>query len=280
MFPRRPPSVLLGLRTGLLLAAACALAGAVGLAQRRALVIAGAPREQTCPMHPEVRVAEPGPCPICGMALVLRARAATGGATFPLPAGRQVPAAAIGHATVMTLDQEITAPAWLDRAGPGPVLVALLYADEVAGLRPGEKGLFQIAPRAGQAPASPLSVTLLAGPAPSWDQATRQVRWQGQDLAGLPAGAVGQLVLPARERPVTVVPYPAVVAGPHGAHALIVGPDRGTIAARPIATGRTVFDHATVVSGLGVDDEIVLDPAPLFEAERRLGAPGTEAQTP
>lgn len=30
----------------------------------------------TCPMHPEVKSAEPGNCPICGMTLVLRAPAA------------------------------------------------------------------------------------------------------------------------------------------------------------------------------------------------------------
>src|ERR1700733_12357827 len=40
-----------------------------GLVSIGATKIASAPGQYTCPMHPEVLSAKPGPCPKCGMAL-------------------------------------------------------------------------------------------------------------------------------------------------------------------------------------------------------------------
>ena len=43
----------------------------------------------TCPMHPEIRSAQPGQCPKCGMRLVEKEPAAGGGRTGAPPSGHE-----------------------------------------------------------------------------------------------------------------------------------------------------------------------------------------------
>jgi hypothetical protein len=259
--PGRGSPLVLGVRVALLLAATTALAGAVVLARARARQVEGARQVHACPMHPEVKSAGPGSCPVCGMALVL---AATGretgqgggsGLRFQLASPLQVPEAALGTTSELTISREIAAPARIDGHArlAGRVVVAVLYVDEVAALPSGQIGRFRLTPRGSPAPAGAWTVRLDAASVSPWDQATVETRWttlDGQRGARLPPeGETGQLELILGDRSSRVVPEQAVIAGPTGPLLLLVGNDRRTIEGRPISAGRVFFGLRTVLPG-------------------------------
>src|SRR5262249_45565694 len=131
-----------------------------------AVVIAGRGRggedpgaRYTCPMHPEVRAASPGQCPICRMALELVAPGPS-----PRPGmGGMVDTTAVdnvrkhkilefvrAHSLLPNL-RELRGPAWVDSDG---TITAVLYNDQIAVLGADEPGTFSLT----QAPAVTFAV--------------------------------------------------------------------------------------------------------------------------
>jgi hypothetical protein len=224
-------SVVVAARLGVLAAAAVALLLALGLPRRRALT------PPACPLHAATTM------------------------TTASAAAATVPDDAVAMPTTMTLARQLIAPAWQTDAH---TLSALLYTDELALLAPNEPG--RLSWRHGPT----VAVRRDAAPPVRWDDATWRVRFRVVDGARLPPGAVGWLTMAPRVRPLTVLPYAAVLRSPAGPYVLVV--DGGAIAARPIVTGRALFDFASVLAGVGADERIIVRDAALFDAERRLAA--------
>ena len=90
--------------------------------------IAGPGASYVCPMHPDVRRAVPGDCPVCGMALVAAAapgveRSAAAGSVLGLPPGT------VEVARRRTLTERRSVPAWVEADG---AIRALVPEDAVA----------------------------------------------------------------------------------------------------------------------------------------------------
>jgi len=228
-----------------------------------------------CPMHPRVRSAAPGSCPICGMALEpWRAMSSEGPPT---------PGAGIGSAEAGTeartpriLDYEITvvrrreiaregrAPAWVESPG---VVVALLYDDEIAALSLAARVFF--APAA--APGAPVAVRRTDRPPRAWDETTWQVELRADgDAAALRAGDAGWLRLPGGAMAPLVVPDAAIVRAPEGPYVLVATEDGRMFNRRPVRVGRGFFGVSAIVSGLYAGERVVVSNAFFLDAEQRL----------
>lgn len=242
------------------LAAAAAVSG-FALSRRDAGPTAASHRRYVCPMHPEVTALGPAECPICGMAL---SEAPDG----PALGSREEGAAARLHGTVdaarrRIFTQEVRAPAWVPR--PGAVR-ALLYADEVETLEPGERGVF-----VASAPPHARARVRVAGASPARaDGSSSWVEFEAErGEPGLRAGAAGWLELAARPRVVLVVPSNAVLRSAAGPY-VYASRDGRTFVRRPIAVGKTVFGLATVASGLHEQERVATRNAFFLDAEGRL----------
>jgi hypothetical protein len=266
-------SLLLGAAAAAVLALRGDLPGHHAATGRRDLYI--------CPMHPEVRDAGPGDCPICRMALerVSAAGPATtspgggapGGAAVtgtpaPSPELARVLASPGGAAERATVSEEVRAPAWLE---PDGAVSALLYQDEVATLLPDERGIFC----ATATPDARIVVHLLPERPSRWDDATSRVRFRVDAGAPPPApGGVGWVTLAARPREVLVIPASAIMESATGPYVLAPAPDRRTLVRRSLALGKLRSGSIAVVSGLAERDAVVVENAFLLDAERRLQA--------
>lgn len=256
-------------RLGLLVLAAGALAAAwiAGRMRDHAMIESAAAR-YVCPMHPDVTASRPGLCPICGMEVELVS--AGGGA-----------AAAIGPSTFQTYDfvrhrgfgLEIRAPAWIEADG---VVSALVYKDLLPTLTSDERAVFS--PSTG-APGGGGNVevhrTLDATDAPvSWDRATSRVHFQVsvrvRGGAWPRPGEVGWVRLAGKRREVQVIPYRAVLEGAEGPYVLVGSGDGRTLEKRPIELGRVIGGIATVLSGLRLQERVLVRGAFFVDAERRL----------
>jgi hypothetical protein len=231
-----------------LLVALAALGWALRLGARRDSDD-GAPArgDYVCPMHPEARAPAPGACAICGMAR-----------RPPRPAEAALPDEVVGTPLELTAVREVRAPAWRDGADR---VAALLFADEVALLAPGQTAQLRLGRRS-------LEVRRDDTPPRRWDDATFSTSWRLVDRALGADGAVGALELPRRTQLVRVVPYAAVIASPAGPYVLVV--DGHAPSPRPIVTGRTLFDFVTVLGGVGAKERLIVRDAYAYDRQRRL----------
>ncbi len=227
-----------------------------------------------CPMHPQVRSAAPGSCPICGMALEpWRAMSSEG----PPTPGAGVGSKEAGTATVAPriLDYEITivrprtiaregrAPAWVESPG---VVVALLYDDEIATLSAAARVWFVPA----VSPGAAVAVRRSDRPPRPWDETTWQVELRAEgDESALRAGDAGWLKLPGGAAPL-VVPDGAIVRAPEGPYVLVATADGRMFDRRAVRVGRGFFGLSAIVSGLAAGERVVVSNAFFLDAEQRL----------
>jgi Heavy metal binding domain len=276
-----PPALIVVLRVLLLALAAGAVTAAVVLtAAARSPTTASAARF-VCPMHPEVRAAEPGLCPICRMALE---------PTGPNPAAHPGHAEMPGMADVTAVDnvrkhkiidfvrmrsllpdlREIRGAGWV---GPDGIITALFYNDQIAALSADEPGAFTLT----RGPGTRVAVRRTSDPEVGWDRSTSRLRFRVEGAAGaalrLEPGQVGWVELAPKAREVVGVPASAVLQSPEGPYVLAALPTGG-FEKRPIDIGETFLKQGFVVvlSGLRAHDRVVSRAAFFLDADRRLGS--------
>jgi heavy metal-binding protein len=304
----RAAALVVALRVSLLLGALSLVVLSLTMTVRREP--AGAAAEHfSCPMHPEVTSAEAGECPICKMALervgrngkrngssascetaenglptragVTAPEAASQSSASPLgrtwlpetfPAsrpGRPSDGPALATPRWKTYTDAVRAPAWVE--APDRVS-ALLYRDELVGLRSRERGAFFRA----LSPRSALGVELDEAAPERWDASTVLVHFvfvrpKGERGAKEPepwrTGDVGFLELEPRPRELLVVPESAILRSSTGSYVLLAGTDE-TFSRRPVELGRARKGHAVVVGGLSETDRVVVGNAFFFDAHR------------
>jgi hypothetical protein len=194
------------------------------------------------------------------------------GAHARVDEGATIPDDAVGTMIPMVVSRETVVPAWYDESNE---VSSLVYRDEVPLLAREERARFECDAgargAAGAVVSAPVTVDVerIDAPPLARDRATVRVRWRVPKPSPLRGGEVGWLTLEARQRTAEVVPYPAVLQQPSGPYVLVLADD-GSIAARPVETGRVFVGLIAVSSGLTQKDRILVDHAPLFDAERRL----------
>jgi hypothetical protein len=219
-----------------------------------------------CPMHPQVRSAAPGSCPICGMALE----------PWRVMSSEEPPKAAPPTGAPSILDYEITvarprdvaregrAPAWVESPG---VVIALLYDHEIATLSPAAPVSFLPAASPGVA----VAVRRADRPVRPWDETTSQVELRADgDASALHAGDAGWLKLPGGVTVPVIVPDGAIVRAPEGPYVLVATADGRMFDRRPVRVGRGFFGVSAIVSGLAAGERVVVSNAFFLDAERRL----------
>jgi hypothetical protein len=268
-------SFIIAARVALLLAAAAAVGAAVVSGVRGRAAAADSGLRYLCPMHPEVKAAAPGQCPICRMALE-PAGAGDGAAAADLTAVENVRKHKILdfvrlHSLLPNL-QDLRGPAWVESDG---AISALFYNDQIEALAADEVGAFSLT----EAPTIVSAVRRTADAAVRWDQSTSRLRFRsGGAATSLRPGQVGWLELPRRSRPVLGVPASAVLQSPEGPYVLAVIGD-GKFEKRAIEVGETFLKQGFVVvlSGLRAHDRVVGRATFFLDADRRLGSRAGEA---
>jgi hypothetical protein len=274
--------VIVAVRILLLALAAAALtaAAAIGLRGRGGEGTASAGIRYACPMHPEVRSAASGECPICRMALERVGGVATGGRGHTQ---EEADLAAVENVkrhnvvdfvrrrSLLVPSRELRGPATVGADG---VVTALFYDDEIAALDADERGSFT--PTAD--PARVLTVRRIAGGLPrSWDRSTSQVQFRFEGARKGKAGKLGEIgevgwvELAPRPRQVLTVPASALVQSPEGPYVLAWTGRGFEFERRPIEIGETYLKQgfAVVLAGLKVNERIVSRATFFLEADRR-----------
>jgi hypothetical protein len=241
--------------------------------------------EYVCPMHPEVRAAERGPCPICHMALepVVRGPTADGRAsdvpglvdTTAVDNVRKHKIIEFSRKRSLLFDtRDLRAPA---SVGADGAVTALYYEDQIAAIAAGESGTFSPA----GAPDVHLSVRRTTDAPVRWDASTSRVRFRvvanGGGAPRAVPGQTGWLEVPRKPREVLTVPSSAVLQSAEGPYVLTpTGPY--SFAKRRIEIGETFLKQGVVVvvSGLRVHEPVVSRATFFVDAERRLGANAAE----
>src|SRR6185369_546572 len=214
-------SFIVGLRVLLLIAAAGAVVVAVTIAARGRGGDAAV--HYACPMHPEVRGAGPGECPICRMALE-RVGFVPGSVKPYLEAAGTVDLRAIDnvkkhnvvdfvrrHALLPVL-RELRGPAWVDDDG---TIAAIFYNDQVEAMAPDETASF----RASAPSAATIAARRTADAPVSRDRSTSLIRFRPtRPLAhrASTSAEIGWLEVAPRPRQVLGVAASAVLQSPEG----------------------------------------------------------------
>ena len=227
-----------------------------------------------CPMHPQVRSAAPGSCPICGMAL--EPWRTMSSEKPPSRSGIGRPRGQDAGGAPSILDYEITivrprqiaregrAPAWVESPG---VVIALLYEDEIATLSPAARVSFVPA----AAPGTAVAVRRTDRPPRPWDETTWQVELRADgDASALRAGDAGWLKLPGGATAPLVVPDAAIVRAPEGPTCWSPPLTGACFDRRPVRVGRGFFGVSAIVSGLAAGERVVVSNAFFLDAEQRL----------
>src|SRR5437868_12470242 len=211
-------------------------------------------------MHPEVRAAEPGPCPICHMKLEAVARGPARSAeaaglvdTTAVENVRKHKIIEFSRKRALLFDtRDLRAPASVD---PDGAVTALYYQDQIAALADGQEGTFSPA----AAPAVHVTVRRASDAPARWDASTARVRFRPEARRPrLVAGQTGWLEVPRKPREVLTVPASAVLQSAEGPYVLTpTGPY--SLAKRRIEIGETFLKQGIVVvlSGLGVHEPVV-----------------------
>jgi hypothetical protein len=267
-----PRRALLASRLLLLVFALCAAGGAATIALRDRGAVASTARF-VCPMHPEVKTAARGSCPICHMALVPANRD-----TQPLSPSAAVPDTTavenvrkhrimdfVRKRSLLFPVQELRGPAWVASDG---TVSAVFYQDQIAVIGPGDQGRFT--PTA--APSTSLSLRRTADAPVRWDDSTVRIRFRADPSHRLPAGQAGWLELPRKPREVLTVPASAILNGPEGPYVLAATDGLG-FEKRPVQIGETFVKQgfAVVLAGVSLHDRIVSRATFFLDADRRLG---------
>jgi hypothetical protein len=213
-----------------------------------------------CPMHPDAVAAHPATCPVCGMALVLDEALRRAAA----PRSRE-PAARVARAARRRFAEPIRAPAWV---GPDGGVVALLYRDDLIGLRPGQPAQFVAA----RAQAVEIGVVLGGEPPTGWDRETaRAVFVASPGASGAPSPAEhGTIVIAPVARDLLVVPSSAIVQTADGPCAFVIDPASHRAVRRAVSVGREHRDVTAVTAGLADGDVVVVTGAFFVAAEHDL----------
>jgi hypothetical protein len=289
----------LAARATLLLVALTLVVVSLTIARRSATKAAATPA-YSCPMHAEVTSSGPGECPLCKMALeriggnpdrsgpsrevagqrpartrrapITREEIASSSSplgatwlpeTFPAPEPTQPSdGPALATPRHRTFQDAVRAPAWSDAPGR---FAALLYRDELVGLKSGERAAFFRA----TAPRVPVEVELEldASPPKLWDSSTATVHFVLSSKKGAEArrdapnvacrvGDVGFVELEPRARELLTIPESAVLRSSEGAYVLVASAGDSFVK-RPVELGRSRRAQAVVLSGLGETDRVV-----------------------
>jgi hypothetical protein len=251
-------SLVVGFRVLLLLLAggAAVVAKVVGGPPSGA-VSADAAQEYVCPMHPEVTASEPGLCPICRMELELAHGGGVGRSAYQV----------YDYVRRRGFGQDLVAPAWVDDDG---TVIATLYKDELAALAPDERSTFSPA----SAPDKRIDVRPTADAPEPWDRSTSRARFHvdahGSELSPLPRGETGWLRMGAQRLAPLVIASAAILEGRDGPYVLVASADGRTLAPRRVEVGRVLGGLAVVLSGLRIQERILVRSAFFVDAERRL----------
>ena len=251
-------SVVLGFRILLLLLALSAAAAAVVMGRARDREGRRSGEEYACPMHPEIVAPGPGLCPICRMELEA--------------VGASARSSAVSHSTFQAYDyvrrrglgQDLHAPAWIDDDGS---VVATLYGDELAALRQDAHWVFSPS----TSPTMRIEVHPTSDLPNVWDRSTSRVRFRGDAAAPVPQpGEVGWLRVGVQRLEVLVVPDAAVLESADGPYVLVTSADGRSLTPRSVQIGRVLGGLAVVLSGLRIQERVLVRGAFFVDAERRL----------
>lgn len=267
-------------RVVLLLIALGAATGGVSIALHdRAQV--EAPLRYLCPMHPDVRSAARGQCPICHMALEPMNRdAAVRPGTAAMPDTTAVDNVRrhrimdfVKKRALLPTVQELRGAAWVEKDG---AISAIFYDDQIAAMDKADAATFTLT----RATEHPLALHRTGDAPVRWDDSTSRIRFRlapsAERIAALGEGDAGWVELARKPREVLTVPASAVLNSPDGPYVLAA--TASGFEKKPVQLGETFVKQgfAVVLAGLSAHDRVVARAAFFLDADRRLGLTGEE----
>ena len=262
-------------RVVLLLIGVGAAAGGLSIAMRDRGEVQ-APLRYLCPMHPDVKSAGRGQCPICHMALEPMNRDATvRPGTAAMPDTTAVDNVRkhrimdfVKKRALLPPVQELRGAAWVEKDG---VISAIFYDDQIAAMEKGDRATFSLT----RATERALDVRRTDDAPVRWDDSTSRIRFRlapsAARTASLSEGDAGWVELARKPREVLTVPASAVLNGPEGSYVL-AATAKG-FEKKPVQLGETFVKQgfAVVIAGLSLHDRVLARAAFFLDADRRLG---------
>jgi len=276
-------SLIVAFRLLLLLLAATAAVVAVRIAVKGRHA-GDATARYACPMHPDVRAAAPGECPICRMAL--EPLATKNRLDLPGMADMAAVENVRKHNIVDFVRRRSLLPVLQELRGAAEVqgdgtIEAVFYRDQADAMAPDERGSFALA----ETPNVRLVVHRTGDPPALWDRSTSRVRFRvdpaGRGEQGRPwpqPGQVGWLEVAPRPRQVLAVAASAILQSDEGPYVLAWTGRGFSFEKRPVEIGETFLRQgfAVVLSGLRANDRVVSRATFFVEADRRQGGRSAE----